>query len=215
MSYRFTDRIEAGQALAKRLGHLTKVPDVIVLALPRGGVPVGFEIAKALQVPFDIFLVRKLGAPGHEEFAIGALAENGVRFINQEVVHQMKLSEAVIEQITTREMHELERRKQQYRGHHLAPNVTGKTVIAVDDGLATGATMKAALQALKGQKPKKIIVAVPVGAADTCDELRRLADEVVCVMTPEPFYAVGLWYQSFPQLSDADVINLLQQAKTI
>lgn len=209
MSYRFADRIEAGQALAERLSYLAGTPNLIILALPRGGVPLGFEIAKALHAPLDIFLVRKLGAPGHKEFAMGALAENGVRFIDRQTIHELGISEAVIEQITSEEQQELERRQQLYRGQKPPLEIAGRIVIIVDDGLATGSTMKAAIQAIRKQHPQKILVAVPVGAADTCKELKQLADEVICLMTPEPFYAVGLWYRSFPQLSDADVITLL------
>lgn len=215
MYHRFVDRIEAGQALAKRLSHLAGVPNLIILALPRGGLPIGFEVAKALQAPLNIFLVRKLGAPMHKEFAIGALAENGLRFINQQAVHQLGISETAIEQITAQEQQEIQRRTQLYRGNNPPPEIKGRTVVIVDDGLATGATMKVAIQALRNQHPQKIVVAVPVGAMDTCAELKQLADEFVCLATPVPFHAVGLWYQSFPQLSDADVISLLEQAKTI
>jgi len=215
MYYRFSDRIEAGQSLAKRLSHLVGTPDLIVLALPRGGLPIGLQVAKALHAPLDIFLVRKLGAPMHQEFAIGALAENGARFINHHAVQQLGISETTIEQITTQEQQEMTRRTQLYRGQNPPPDITGHTVIVVDDGLATGATMRVAIQALRNQHPKKIVVAVPVGAADTCEELTQLADELICLVTPEPFHAVGLWYQRFPQLSDADVIRTLEQAKVL
>lgn len=194
MSYRFVDRIEAGQALAKRLNHLAAIPRLLILALPRGGVPIGFEIAKALHAPLDIFLIRKLEVPGHQEFAMGTLAENGVRFIDHQTVHQLGLSESTIEQITMREQQELERRKQLYRGHKAAPQIAGHTVVVVDDGLATGATMRVAIRALREYHPQKIMVAVPVGAADTCEALKSLADELICLATPEPFQAVGLWY---------------------
>ncbi|MCD6025973.1 MAG: phosphoribosyl transferase [Solimicrobium sp.] len=214
MFYYFSDRREAGQTLAKRLSYLAGTPNLIVLALPRGGLPIGVEVARALEAPLDIFLVRKLGAPTHKEFAIGALAENGVRFINHQAVNELGLSETCIEQITTEEEQELQRRRRLYRGHNLPPEVSGRTVIIVDDGLATGATMKVAVKALRNQHPKKIVAAVPVGAVDTCEELKQLVDELVCLETPEPFRAVGLWYQYFPQLSDADVIRLLKQPKT-
>lgn len=209
MAYRFADRIQAAQALADRLNHLANVPNLLILALPRGGVPLGVEIAKALHAPLDIFLVRKLGAPGHKEFAIGALAENGVRFIDRQVTHELGISEAVIEQTASEEQQELDRRKQRYRGKKLPLEIAGRIVVIVDDGLATGASMKAAIQAIRKQHPQKILVAVPVGAKDTCKELKQLADEVICLITPEPFYAVGLWYENFPQLTDADVITLL------
>ena len=214
MYYRFSDRAEAGQALVKRLSHLANEPGLIILALPRGGVPIGYEIARGLHAPLDIFLVRKLGVPGYTELAMGALAENGARFINQQVIRQLGISEIAIEQIAAQEQQELQRRERIYRGHNRPPDVTGHTVIIVDDGLATGATVKVAVQALRSQRPKKIVVAVPVGAPDTCEEIRRLVDEFICLVMPEPFHAVGIWYESFPQLSDADVIRLLEQDKS-
>lgn len=213
MFYRFANRTEAGQDLARRLRHLASVPDLIVLALPRGGLPIGLEVAKALHAPLDIFLVRKLGAPTHKEFAIGALAENGERFINHQAIHEMRISDLTVEQIAAQEQEEIQRRSKLYRGDNLIPEVRDRTVIIVDDGLATGATMKVSIQALRNQHPKKIIVAVPVGAVDTCEEIKQLADEFVCLVTPEHFHAVGLWYKRFPQLSDGDVIRTLEQAK--
>jgi len=215
MYYRFSDRTEAGQDVAKRLSHLAGVPDLVVLALPRGGLPIGLEVAKALHAPLDIFLVRKLGAPMHKEFAIGALAENGERIINHQAIHQLGISDTIVEQITAQEQQEIQRRSKLYRGNNLPTDIKERTVIIVDDGLATGATMKVSIQALRNQHPKKIVVAVPVGAVDTCEELKQLADEFVCLVTPEPFHAVGLWYKSFPQLSDVDVIRTLEQAKAL
>jgi erythromycin esterase-like protein/predicted phosphoribosyltransferase len=185
--------------------------DVVVLALPRGGVPVAFEVAKALRAPLDVFLVRKLGAPGHPEFAIGAIAAGGMRILSEDVISALGISAATVDQIAARERLELERRDRAYHGDRPKPPLRGKTVIVIDDGLATGSTMEAAVSALREHHAAKIVVAAPIGAADSCDRLRAQADEVVCLETPEPFQAVGLWYQAFDQTSDAEVIDLLRQ----
>jgi putative phosphoribosyl transferase len=208
----YSDRHDAGRKLAAKLAAHRDRPDVLVLALPRGGVPIGYEVAQALHAPLDVFLVRKLGVPGHEELAMGALATGGVRVLNDDVVYALRIPAQVIETVTREEQQELERRERAYRGDRPAPDVRGRIVILVDDGLATGSTMRAAVAALRQQGPARIVVAVPVGAAETCAELEGEADEVVCGRTPEPFHAVGLWYEDFSQTSDAEVHDLLQQA---
>ena len=208
----FRDRTDAGRQLAMKLRGYTDRSDVLVLALPRGGVPVGFEVAQALHVPLDVFLVRKLGVPGQPELAMGAIASGGLRVLNDEVLNRLDVSDDVIEAVAQTELRELRRREQQYRDDAPPPDVGGKAVILVDDGLATGSTMRAAVAALRQQQPARIVVAVPVGAADTCADLQREADEVVCVRTPEPFYAVGLWYQDFGQTTDEEVRALLKRA---
>jgi predicted phosphoribosyltransferase len=213
MARRFQDRAEAGKLLAGQLQDHAGRDDVIVLALPRGGVPVAFEVARALRAPLDVFVVRKLGMPGHEEYAIGALASGGVRLINDHAVALHGLSQRDIDRITAAEQSELERRERSYRGERPFPDLRGKTVILVDDGLATGSTMRAAVEALRIEGPNRIIVAVPVSAADTCHAFRDIADDVVCVMTPEPFYAVGLWYEDFSQTTDEEVHDLLGRAR--
>jgi predicted phosphoribosyltransferase len=206
----FQDRTDAGRQLAGKLRQYADRPDVVVLALPRGGVPVGFEVAQALHAPLDVFLVRKLGLPEQPELAMGAIATGGVRVVNDEVVGRLRIPDDVIEAVFRQELHELKRRELRYRGDRPAPSVRGKTVILVDDGLATGSTMRAAVAALRRQGPTRIVVAVPVGAAETCSDLQQEADEVVCARTPEPFYAVGLWYQDFGQTSDEEVRELLE-----
>jgi predicted phosphoribosyltransferase len=183
-----------------------------VLALPRGGVPVGYEVARALGAPLDIFLVRKLGVPGHEELAMGAIASGGVRVINQRVIDTLKIPPEVIEQVTTMELEELERREREYRDGRPPVEVAGRVAILVDDGLATGASMRAAIEALRRREPGRIIVAVPVGAAETCSDLRQEADEAVCAQEPTEFYAVGLWYEDFAQTTDDEVRDLLARA---
>lgn len=207
---RFVDRREAGAALAAMLQHHAGRPGVVVLALPRGGVPVGYEVAEALGAALDIFLVRKLGMPGHPEFAMGAIASGGVRVLSDDVVRMYGISAEAIERVARAEQAELERREREYRQNHAAVDVKDKTVILVDDGLATGSTMRAAVQAVRRQSPARVIVAAPVGAPSTCAEFRSLADEVVCARTPEPFSAVGLWYQDFTQTSDDEVQSLLR-----
>ena len=209
----FQDRGDAGKVLAARLAEFADRTDVIVLALPRGGVPVGYEVARALHVPLDVFLVRKLGLPGQPELAMGAIATGGVRVVNDEVVRRLRIGPDVIESVATAESEELKRRERRYRGDRPAPNVRGRIVILVDDGLATGSSMRAAVAALRRQGPTRIIVAVPVGAAETCADLEADADEVICARTPEPFYAVGLWYRNFAQTTDEEVRELLQAAK--
>lgn len=205
----FSNRAEAGEELAVRFAHFADRDDVIVLALPRGGVPVGHEVARSLRVPLDVFVVRKLGVPGHEELAMGAIAGGGVRLLNHEVIDALGIPGSVIDHVARREELELERRERLYRGRASAVPLTSKTVILVDDGLATGATMRAAVAAIRYQEPARIVVAVPVGASSTCSELMRVADEVVCLRTPDPFVAVGLWYRDFSETSDAEVRALL------
>lgn len=205
----FHDRVEAGRVLAERLAPYANRPDVLVLALPRGGVPVAYEVARALHAPLDVFVVRKLGIPGHEELAMGAVATGGIRVINQQVVRALRIPDSVIEAVADWEERELERRERLYRGERPPPDVRGRTVILVDDGLATGSTMIAAVKALRQQQPARIVVAVPIASRDTCDLLRNEVDEVVCAVTPEPFYAVGLWYQDFSQTTDEEVRELL------
>ena len=208
----YRDRTEAGVELAKRLGAYANRAEAIVLALPRGGVPVAYEVARALHAPLDVFLVRKLGVPGHEELAMGAVATGDVRVLNAEVVRALGIPSSVIDAVAAWELEEVRRRERLYRGDRPPPDVRGKTVILVDDGLATGSTMLAAVKALRLQQPAQIVVAVPIAAPDTCELLRAEVDDVVCAVTPEPFYAVGLWYQDFSQTTDDEVRELLAQA---
>jgi putative phosphoribosyl transferase len=205
----YQDRAEAGRRLAEKLMAYANRTDVVVLALPRGGVPVAFEVAEALNAPLDVFLVRKLGVPGHEELAMGAIAAGGVRVLNTEVVRLLHIPDEVIAAVAAREQQELDQRAKRYRNGRPALDVHGRTVILVDDGLATGATMRAAVQALRQQQPTHLVIAVPIAASSTCEELRAAGEEVVCAATPEPFYAVGLWYEDFSQTSDAEVRDLL------
>ncbi len=211
----FQDRADAGRQLAAALRAYANRPDTLVLALPRGGVPVGFQVAEALKAPLDVFLVRKLGVPGHEEYAMGAIASGGVRVINREVVDALGIPNSVIDAVAAHEQRELERQERLFRGDRPPPVVRGRTVILVDDGLATGATMKAAVQALRQQGPSRIVVAVPVASVEACDEFRSEADEIVCLRTPEPFYAVGLWYEDFSQTTDEEVRELLARTETL
>jgi putative phosphoribosyl transferase len=210
---RFKNRLHAGELLATRLGAFARRPDVIVLALPRGGVPVGFAVAKALQVALDVFVVRKLGIPGHEEYAMGAIASDGEYMLNQEVVQRFRIPIEAIEATARRETLELERREQRYRAARPSLQLRGCTVILVDDGLATGATMKVAVKAVRKRDPASVIVAVPVGAPEVCHDMQREADEVICYCTPDAFYAVGLWYEDFSQTSDEEVEKLLEVAR--
>lgn len=211
---RFHDRAEAGQRLARGLTDYADWNDVLVLGLPRGGVPVAFEVARALDAPLDIFLVRKLGVPGHRELAMGAIASGGVRVMNEDVLRQLTISEDAIDAVTAREREELERRERVYRGDRPRPNVTGKTVLLVDDGLATGASMRAALAALRERDPTRIVVAVPTAPPRTCREFEDLADDVVCATTPQPFFGVGGSYVDFSQTTDEEVRELLDCAVT-
>lgn len=207
----FADRRDAGRVLAQKLEHYRGQPNLLVLALPRGGVAVGFEVAHALQAPLDVFVVRKLGLPGHEEFAMGAIASGGVRVMNP--LLGVEVSPDAVAQVVAREQTELARREMLYRGGSPAVALRGRTVIVVDDGLATGSTMRAAVLAIHQQRPARLVVAVPVGAAETCALLRQDADEVVCAAMPSPFRAVGLWYRDFPQASDDEVHELLEEAR--
>ena len=208
----FQDRTEAGRHLAARLTSYADRTDVLVLALPRGGVPVAYEVAKALNAPLDVFLVRILGVPGHEEFAMGAIAAGGVRVVNEEIVNYLRIPEEVIDIVAAREQRELERRERAYRGDRPQPDVKDRVVILIDDGLATGSTMRAAAASLRAQKPRWIVVAVPVSSPETCDEFRNEVDEIVCAFAPEHFQGVGLWYEDFSQTSDEEVRELLNQA---
>ena len=213
MNQPFRDRKDAGRLLAEKLSTYANRPDVIVLALPRGGVPVAYEVARSLNVPLDVFPVRKLGVPGHEELAMGAIAPGGLRILNQEVVRALGIPEYAIDSVAAKEQQELTRRERLYRGDRPALNVRGKTVILVDDGLATGATMLAAIKALRQQQAGRIVVAVPIAAPETCDQMREHADDVICAVTPEPFHAVGLWYENFAQNSDEEVRDLLNRSR--
>ncbi len=212
---RFRDRADAGRALVNELQQYAGRDDVVVLALPRGGVPVGFEVARALNAPLDVFVVRKLGVPGHEELAMGAIASGGVRVLNERVVDAVRLSPQELDAIAAREATELERRERVYRGDRAPVDVAGKVAILVDDGLATGATMRAAVAALRQQQPERVVVAVPAAAAETCAGLREDVDEIVCVLTPEPFVAVGFWYDNFSQIGDDEVRELLDRAEAV
>lgn len=209
----FKNRFEAGRFIAERLLRYAHRPDVLVLGLPRGGVPVAYAVAEALSVPLDVFVVRKLGAPGHEELAMGAIASSGVRVLNEDVIAALDIPPDLIEQTAQVEQHELERREREYRDDRPKPDVQGKTVILVDDGLATGSTMRAAVKALAQLHPAHIAVAVPTGPPDVCDELRSEVAEVVCGITPEPFYGVGLWYADFSQTTDDEVRDLLRASE--
>jgi putative phosphoribosyl transferase len=209
---RFRDRIDAGRQLAERLKTYAGHSDALVLGLPRGGVPVGHEVARRLNLPLDVFLVRKLGVPGHPELAMGAIAAGGIEVLSEDLIRTLRIPRPLIQAVAVRERLELDRRDAAYRGSRRPPNVRDRTVILVDDGLATGSTMQAAILALRAQQPARIIAAAPVGARDTCERLSRLADEVVCLSMPDPFKAVGLWYEDFSATSDDDVKRLLAPA---
>jgi predicted phosphoribosyltransferase len=213
MEYPFRNRTEAGRALAQELRAYANRDDVIVLALPRGGVPVAFEVAHALHAPLDVFMVRKLGVPGHEELAMGAIASGGVLVIEPSVVEDLSIPMEVVLDVAAREEQERLRREREYRGDRAGPDVRGRAVILVDDGLATGSTMRAAVAALRKLQPAKIVVAVPVAVRSTCEELVEEVDEVVCARTPEPFYGVGEWYADFSQTTDEEVRELLARAE--
>lgn len=208
----YQDRAEAGKELAKHLKDYANREDVLVLALPRGGVPVAFEVANALHAPLDIFLVRKLGVPGHEELAMGAIATGGVRVLNEDVVGYLDIPSDVIDAVASDEERELDRRQLLYRGNRPPPDVRARTIILIDDGLATGSTMRAAATALRKQQPARVVVAVPVSAPETCDEFRMEVDEIICAAMPQPFLGVGLWYEDFSQTTDHEVRDLLEKS---
>jgi putative phosphoribosyl transferase len=212
MAGRYRDRTDAGRLLAAELREYAGRPDVLVLALPRGGVPVGYEVARALHVPLDVFIVRKLGVPAHPELAMGAIASGGVRVVDRAVMESFGVTDAELAAVAASEGRELDRRERRYRRGRPAPEVAGRTVILVDDGLATGATMAAAATAIRAQRPARLVVAVPVAARETCRDLGRLVDQAICAMTPEPFLAVGLWYEDFSETTDDEVRELLAQA---
>ncbi len=213
MNVIYRDRADAGVALAGLLGRYARRDDVLVLGLPRGGVPVAYQVARALSAPLDVFLVRKLGVPGREELAMGAIASGGVRVVNQKLVESLGIPPAVVERTVQAEARELERREHAYREDRPAPQAGGRVVVLVDDGLATGSTMRAAIAAVRRLGPARLVVAVPTAPALTCQELRQEADEVICASTPPRFRAVGLSYHEFPQVSDEEVRQLLRRAR--
>ena len=208
----FANRTDAGRKLAQALAQYQNREDVIVLALPRGGVPVAYEVAQKLNAPLDIFLVRKLGVPGHEELAMGAIASGGVRVLNSEVIEALNIPDEVVDRAAEREQHELRRREQAYRGSRPYPHLENKTVILIDDGLATGASMRAAVAGLQSQNIARLVVAVPTASPETCQQFEQLVDQVVCAATPQPFYGVGVWYEDFSQTTDDEVHELLGMA---
>lgn len=209
---RFRDRKDAGERLAAKLANYINGPDVVVLGLPRGGVPVAFEVARSLNVPLDVIIVRKLGVPGEEELAMGAIASGGIRVLNRDVVRMLGLSDATIDAVSAKEQRELTRREQLYRGTRSMPDMRGRTLLLVDDGIATGATMRAAIAAMRQQEPAHIVVAAPVAARSTCADLRDEGVDVVCLEEPEAMYAIGLWYDEFPQTTDGEIRDLLDRA---
>ncbi len=208
----FADRTDAGRRLAQELSEYEDREDTVVLGLPRGGVPVAFEVTRKLEAPLDVFVVRKLGVPGNPELAMGAIASGGVRVVNEEVVSSTRISDQQIERVSQEEREKLERREQTYRGARPGLSLEGKVVLLVDDGLATGATMRAAINALREHRPREIVVAVPTGPAETCSELEGMVDEVICLTTPSPFFGVGGSYQDFSQTTDEEVRDLLERA---
>ncbi|NJN11286.1 MAG: phosphoribosyltransferase [Richelia sp. SL_2_1] len=212
MTITFRNRTEAGKLLAQKLKAYANLSDVIVLALPRGGVPVGFEIAKALNVPFDVCVVRKLGIPHHPELAMGAIASNGVRVLNYDILSEWNIPDKIIDKVSAKELRELRRREHSYRDNLPVIDVRNRTVIIVDDGIATGSTMRAVIALMRQQNPKQVIVAVPVAPKSVYKELQAEVDKLVCLTMPEPFYAVGLWYENFPQTSDEQVHKLLEKS---
>jgi predicted phosphoribosyltransferase len=209
----FLNRSDAGRILAQKLKGYAGRDNVIVLGLPRGGVPVAYEVAQALNAPLDVFIVRKLGVPGHEELAMGAIATGGVRILNKDVVQALDIPANVIDAVARREEQELDRREILYRGNRQYPHIAGKTVILIDDGLATGSSMRAAVAGLQTLHPARIVVAVPTAAPETCEAFEDIVDEIVCASTPEPFYGVGLWYDDFSQTTDEEVRHLLEKAE--
>jgi putative phosphoribosyl transferase len=210
----FCDRADAGRLLARSLAHYGGRADTVVLGLPRGGVPVAFEVAKALAAPLDVFIVRKLGVPGQEELAMGATASGNVRVLNEGLIRDLAISEETIASVAAKEERELQRREQLYRGDRMPLRINGKNVILVDDGLATGSTMWAAVVALRRLGPARIVVAVPVAAGSSCEEFKDEVDEIVCATTPEPFYSVGQWYERFSQTTDEEVQDFLRRVPT-
>ena len=215
MAARFRDRTDAGRRLAAELTAYANDPDVRVFALPRGGVPVAYEVAIALGAPLDVFIVRKLGLPWHEELAMGAIASGGITVLDRALVRRFGVSEAQLQRVVEAERQELERRERRYRGDRPLPDIAGRTVILVDDGLATGASMRAAVEAVKQEGPRRVVVAVPIAAPETCEAFRDEVDDTVCAVTPEPFHAVGLWYEDFSQTTDEEVHELLEDARAL
>lgn len=211
----FRDRAEAGEILSGHLQNYKSRPDVLVLGLPRGGVPVAYEVARELNASLDVFMVRKLGVPGHEELGMGAIATGGVRILHEGIIRELAISQPTIDLVSDREQQELERRERLYRGNRPAPTIEGRIVIIVDDGLATGSTMKAAVQAIAQQNPARLIIAVPTAPVETCEQLKQIADEVVCAINPEPFFAVGGSYADFNQTTDEEVRDLIERAARI
>lgn len=212
MNRKFRDRTEAGQSLAKHLNSYANRPDVLVLALPRGGVPVGYEIAQALNLPLDVCLVRKLGVPGQEELAMGAIAPGGIMVLNNEVIRSLRISRQTVLQVAHSEKQELDRRLKAYRGDRPLPKLRDRLIILVDDGIATSSTLRAAIALIQRQHPKGVVVAVPVGPGGVCEALRKVVQEVVCLLTPEPLSSIGLWYRDFSQTTDETVCQLLAAA---
>lgn len=215
MSIRFLNRQDAGRQLAAKLAGYASDPNVLVLGLPRGGVPVAYEVARALQAPLDVFVVRKLGVPGHRELAMGAIASGGVRILNREIVDALRIPEAAVDAAAWHELQEIERQEMFLRGNAAVPQFSRRTLIIVDDGLATGSTMRAAIQALRQSHPARIVVAVPVAAAETVRRLRSEADSVICLSAPLDFRAVSMWYDDFSQTSDEEVRTLLEANTTV
>ncbi len=212
MNSKFHDRAEAGKLLAAKLANYANRSGALVLALPRGGVPVGFEIAQTLNLPLDICLVRKLGVPGQEELAMGAIAPDGIMVLNNDVLRSMKISRQALLEVASREKQELDRRMQAYRGDRPIPQIRDRLIILVDDGIATSSTLRAAITALQKQHPQGIVVAAPVAPATVCEALKNLVQDVVCLATPEPLYSIGMWYKDFSQTTDEEVCQLLKQA---
>lgn len=212
-SIKFQDREAAGQQLAQKLSHYNRQPQTLVVALPRGGVPIAAQIADALRIPLEVCLVRKLGVPEQPELAMGAIAANGVRVLNQDIIHRMGISEQTIEQVAFSETEELQRRDRTYRPNHPPLDVKGQTVILVDDGVATGSTLRAAIAVLKQQQPQRLVVAVPIAPPVTVEQLEQEVDEVICLIQPDPLYSISLWYRNFDQTSDATVCRLLAQPR--
>jgi putative phosphoribosyl transferase len=212
MNSRFQNRSEAGKLLAAKLSNYAEAHDVIVLGLPRGGVPVAYEIAEALHAPLDVWLVRKLGVPGQEELAMGAISSGGVMILNNEIIQALSISQEAIDQVAEAEQRELERRDRAYRGDRALPQLQDHTVILVDDGIATSSTLRAAIAAFQQQHPQRIIAAAPVAPPTICEDLKRIVDDVVCLNTPDPLQSIGMWYKDFSQTTDAEVRELLKRS---